>query len=306
MNINKKNQMKNNKKTLNYKKKHNKLNRILVVSTMSSGKSTLINALIGRDLLPSRNDACTAKVIRYIQNNRLRHIKAIAYGEKEVEFNNVTKESLAEINSNQEYNSIMLTGPIKSIYKYNNSIEIIDTPGTNNSQDENHMNITLNFLESGQFDVILYILNATQLGINDDLVLLTKIKQYLDKNRQKKIVFVLNKMDQIDEEIESIEDIYNNAIKYIKKIGIDEVKLVSISADLAKIIKKDKYEALSKIEERKFKMYKSMFLECNNSLYNYQNIVKNIGKERFKDKTINKELLMKSGIVVLEKYLLNI
>ena len=42
MNINKKNQMKNNKKTLNYKKKHNKLNRILVVSTMSSGKSTLI------------------------------------------------------------------------------------------------------------------------------------------------------------------------------------------------------------------------------------------------------------------------
>ena len=103
-----------------------------------------------------------------------------------------------------------------------------------------------------------------------------------------------------------IEDIYNNAIKYIKKIGIDEVKLVSISADLAKIIKKDKYEALSKIEERKFKMYKSMFLECNNSLYNYQNIVKNIGKEKVKDKTINKELLMKSGIVVLEKYLSNI
>lgn len=306
MNINKKNQMKNNKKTLNYKKKHNKLNRILVVSTMSSGKSTLINALIGRDLLPSRNDACTAKVIRYIQNNRLRHIKAIAYGEKEVEFNNVTKESLAEINSNQEYNSIMLTGPIKSLYKYKNLIEIIDTPGTNNSQDENHMNITLDFLESGQFDVILYILNATQLGVNDDLVLLNKIKQYLDKNMQKKIVFVLNKMDQIDDEIESIEDIYNNAINYIKKIGIDEVKLVSISAELAKLIKKDKYERLSKFEERKFKMYKSMFLECNNSLYNYQNLSENIGKVRFKDKTINKELSMKSGLVVLEEYLANL
>ena len=200
----------------------------------------------------------------------------------------------------------MLTGPIKSLYKYKNLIEIIDTPGTNNSQDENHMNITLDFLESGQFDVILYILNATQLGVNDDLVLLNKIKQYLDKNMQKKIVFVLNKMDQIDDEIESIEDIYNNAINYIKKIGIDEVKLVSISAELAKLIKKDKYERLSKFEERKFKMYKSMFLECNNSLYNYQNLSENIGKVRFKDKTINKELSMKSGLVVLEEYLANL
>lgn len=152
----------------------------------------------------------------------------------------------------------------------------------------------------------MYILNATQLCVNDDLVLLNKIKQYLDKNMQKKIVFVLNKMDQIDDEIESIEDIYNNAINYIKKIGIDEVKLVSISAELAKLIKKDKYERLSKFEERKFKMYKSMFLECNNSLYNYQNLSENIGKVRFKDKTINKELSMKSGLVVLEEYLANL
>ena len=53
-------------------------------------------------------------------------------------------------------------------------------------------------------------------------------------------------------------------------------------------------------------MYKSMFLECNNSLYNYQNLSENIGKVRFKDKTINKELSMKSGLVVLEEYLANL
>ena len=213
--MNKKSGIRNNKKKLNYKKKHKKLNRILVVSTMSSGKSTLINALIGRDLFPASNDACTSKSIRYIQDNRLKHVKAIVSGEKERKFNNITKNKLAEINSNKEYNSITLTGPIKSLYKYKNLIEIIDTPGTNNSQDKSHMHTTLNFLENGQFDMILYILNATQLGVNDDLVLLSNIKQYLDKNMQKKIVFALNKMDQIDEETESVEEIYNNAIEYI-------------------------------------------------------------------------------------------
>ena len=163
-----------NRKKNNYKD----LKRILVVSTMSSGKSTLINALIGQDLFPSRNDACTAKIIRYIRNNRLKHVKAIAKGEEEIRANNITKNSLDEINSNSNYDRITLIGPIRSLYKYKNTIEIIDTPGTNNSLDKNHMNITLDFLGSGEFDVILYVLNVTQLGVNDDLFLLKRIKEY--------------------------------------------------------------------------------------------------------------------------------
>ena len=63
---------------MNKKSKNRKnLKRVLVVSTMSSGKSTLINALIGQDLFPSRNDACTAKIIKYIKNNRLKSVKVI-------------------------------------------------------------------------------------------------------------------------------------------------------------------------------------------------------------------------------------
>lgn len=36
---------------------------MVVVATMSSGKSTLINALLGKEILPSSNRACTA--LRY-------------------------------------------------------------------------------------------------------------------------------------------------------------------------------------------------------------------------------------------------
>ena len=43
----------------------------LVVATMSSGKSTLINALIGRELLPSSNCACTAKAVAILDNDMM-------------------------------------------------------------------------------------------------------------------------------------------------------------------------------------------------------------------------------------------
>ena len=41
---------------------------ICVASTMSSGKSTFINALLGHEVLPSENQACTGKLFK-IENN---------------------------------------------------------------------------------------------------------------------------------------------------------------------------------------------------------------------------------------------
>ena len=40
----------------------NEVYPMVVMATMSSGKSTLINALLGQQILPSRNEACTAKM----------------------------------------------------------------------------------------------------------------------------------------------------------------------------------------------------------------------------------------------------
>ena len=37
---------------------------VAVIATMSSGKSTLLNALLGRELMPSKNEACTATIAR--------------------------------------------------------------------------------------------------------------------------------------------------------------------------------------------------------------------------------------------------
>ena len=52
----------------------NKMYPMLVMATMSSGKSTLINALLGEELLPSKNEACTAKIYSIIDDDNAEKI----------------------------------------------------------------------------------------------------------------------------------------------------------------------------------------------------------------------------------------
>ena len=62
--------------------------KILVLATMSAGKSTLINALIGNDIFPSGNEACTAKIMTYTSDNSLKNIKGTVYGRYNTEYEN--------------------------------------------------------------------------------------------------------------------------------------------------------------------------------------------------------------------------
>ena len=43
---------------------------VFVMATMSSGKSTLINALLSKKLLPSSNEACTTTITKVINTNQ--------------------------------------------------------------------------------------------------------------------------------------------------------------------------------------------------------------------------------------------
>ena len=53
---------------------------VCVVATMSAGKSTLINAMLGAKLMPSKQEACTAIITR-IKDNDSQSWKAKVYGQ---------------------------------------------------------------------------------------------------------------------------------------------------------------------------------------------------------------------------------
>ena len=221
---------------------HNNLFEIIVVATMSAGKSTVINALIGKELLHSANQATTATITRIHDKDGLPFFSGCAYGYKaEVleESHHINAQILKEWNANPSIKTIDLTGDITAIRNDKAELVIYDTPGPNNSQDDNHEALTMEIINNGSYGMILYVLNATQLGVNDDRALLEKIKKALENDPNKDIIFLLNKTDCLDEEKEErLDQVIIRTQKYLTEIGFNNPTIIPTAANYALVLQK--------------------------------------------------------------------
>ena len=141
---------------------------VYVAATMSSGKSTLINAMLGTDLLPAANEATTATIAQITDNDSKPVGEFVGSRENkdgiEVDgLQRVTLDVLKEWNAKPDTKLIKLEGNIIGINERDNvRLVITDTPGPNNSQDPEHARTTMQHIQdSVRNPLILYILNAT-------------------------------------------------------------------------------------------------------------------------------------------------
>lgn len=241
----------------------NKIFPMVVMATMSSGKSTLINALLGQQILPSRNEACTAKMYSILDNDQDNETKIfVTYtnGETVVKEDNVVAE-LEKANSDNEVTDILIRGHIKGVLNTDKALLIVDTPGPNNSRDESHQQVMFDVLKKISGGLILYVLNATQPGINDDKYLLGIIRDYIKENSKISVLFVINKVDQLDEERdESVRQLVVMANEYLKENGIVSPQIIPVSALAASLFKKViNNEELTRSEYRLFCGYYDMY-----------------------------------------------
>ena len=207
--------------------------KIVVVATMSSGKSTLINALLSKKLLPSSNEACTATITKVI-NRKQENYSAKAYSEKKellYEEYDVSYEKMKEWNNNENISEIEIYGNIPFANKKEIlNLTLIDTPGPNNSRNSVHQKILEKYLENiDENTIILYVLNATQLGITDDSILLDNLIKIVGNN-SKNIIFVLNKSDCFNNEDDDIAKIMKGVSKYLEKKDIKNTDILPIAA----------------------------------------------------------------------------
>lgn len=221
---------------------------VIVVATMSAGKSTVINALIGKELLHSANEATTATITRIHDKDDLPFFSGNAYGYKSeliAEAHNIDAQTLREWNANPKIKMIDLMGDIEALYNDEAELVIYDTPGPNNSQDDNHEALTMEVINDGGYGLILYVLNATQLGVNDDRSLLEKIKEALGKDPNKEILFLLNKADCLDEEKgERLDQVVIRTKKYLTEVGFNNPIIIPTAANYALVLQKMLNKAL--------------------------------------------------------------
>ena len=208
---------------------------INVIATMSSGKSTLINSLLGQKLMPSKNEACTAIITRILDSDDP-NFSAIVYDQDEnvmKEVPHLTYETMDEINEDANVFSISAKGDIPFLDSNSTALMLVDTPGPNNAQNQAHKNTTYRAINNDSNSLVLYVLNGTQLSTNDDASLLRYVSEQMKKGGKQvrdRFLFVINKMDQYNPEEENIEKVILSAKRYLASYGIEDPQLFPCSA----------------------------------------------------------------------------
>lgn len=150
--------------------------KVLVVATMSAGKSTLINALVGYKIQQVQSMACTNK-IHCIFNIDVDDGAVVTID------NHYAFSEDCSLTQPKEVDNVSLhfNSPLQDM-----SICLIDSPGVNYSIDPNHGKMTYEMIKTNNYDVLLFVADGQNLETTDQQNLLDFIR-----NNVKRKVFTL-------------------------------------------------------------------------------------------------------------------
>lgn len=180
---------------------------LVVVGEFSRGKSTFINAMLGRRILPSRKNPTTAIISKIVYGDEpeyFLHYRDERKGSEQVEeerFFKLTAPKEAEDGSIKKKEQDFLDSIDYAEIAYplsfcKDNVEIVDTPGTNDLN-EGRVEITYRYLN--QADAVILLLSATQALSASETEFL---KERILGNHIKDIFFVLSRKDSLtDEEV---------------------------------------------------------------------------------------------------------
>lgn len=202
---------------------------IIVVGEFSAGKSTLLNALMGRRILTSFTSETTATV------NFLRHKSVASEGEEgRVYYNDGREKILEKVDKDiiDQYVSTKGENVAENIRKLDlyldsdflkDGVSIVDSPGLNGIK-EGHREITEEQIKKSHACIFLF--TNEHPGSRSEFEF---IKELREKMKVKTIFFVLNKIDVIKpEEGETVEIVMENLRDSFKKEFPDTESLPEI------------------------------------------------------------------------------
>lgn len=215
-----------------FDKAKNQQFEINVVATMSSGKSTLINAFLNKKLMPAANEATTATIVRIVDDKEKNGFSAKAFdqeGNLVKELEAVTLRDMKALNSDPNVSIVELQGNIPFVGNSGMRLVLMDTPGPNNSRDKRHEQMTYEMLENSDKSLVLFVMNGQQLGINDEKTFLDFVCETMKnggKQARERYIFAVNKLDSFnphpdDDGLDCIE----KALKNVKQ-GLEDRKIL--------------------------------------------------------------------------------
>lgn len=235
--------------------------RIMVTANMSAGKSTLINALVGRPVARMAQESCTSN-LSYIFNkpfeDKTVHLLASPLN---------LDASEEELMSTDQTDSSHVALYFKALVQSKRRLCLIDTPGVNSTMDIDQRNLTYKALLDEKYDKLIYILNANKLGTDEEISYLKYIYKNVPEN---KIIFVLNKLDTFNRNEDSIELSIEGVRNDLIVIGYENPIICPISAYFSMLLKKKVYrQYMDEDEEDLYNLYEKKFNRPSYDLSDY-------------------------------------
>ena len=211
--------------------------RIAVLAPFNFGKSTLINAILGRKIMPAKMVRTTGTVISIKYGETLTTLITLKSGQ--VIRSNDTKilQEFAVLNKKGQRREDVIS--IQVLYPHKllkNGVEIFDLPGTNDSQEQDSL-VRDKLL---QVDLVIQILSAKQPFTLDEQ---NKLNDWLINRGIKTFIFIINWMNEIESKHEKNE-VYNDIYSTIKKFKSD------LPQGLKKLYRVDALPAIKAKQER--------------------------------------------------------
>ncbi len=249
--------------------------KIVVVGEFSRGKSTFINALLGKRVLPAATRPTTAIINRISYGEEKRFVIHFRDNDKvrevtEEEFKNIKAPSEVEEDSAAALAAYTALSTAMGRIAYaeiayplevcRNGIELIDTPGTNDL-DQVREEITFSFIPEA--DAAIMLLSAEQILSRSEMDFL---KERILKNDIQKIFFVINFKDRLESDDDGRRICQTAAAELSQVVTKPRVFLVSAKAALNKR-RHDQGEAVKGIVPETLE--ESGFVEFEQSLSDY-------------------------------------
>nr|WP_296438727.1 dynamin family protein [uncultured Acetatifactor sp.] len=219
--------------------------RIVFTGTYSSGKSSTINALMGKNILPTASGTCTAKICRIIHSDVKNGIAIVRYlrkGKKE-EFLCRTETDVQEKiqGAEEAVETIEVYTDLSNLYpagvQNDFNLVLIDTPGTDSAtgndtkktaeeskrlSKKSHIEITKEVLKSKQKEMVVFI-SDDKLEDDNIVELLDIIEESADRDDgafNDRFLFVMNMCDSLtySNKGETLDNYIRNFVANIKKV----------------------------------------------------------------------------------------
>lgn len=237
--------------------------RILITANMSAGKSTLINALVGKQIVRTSQEACTANLY-YLFNKPVEDDSIHIFSQKlklDAAHGDLMKIEQAGGSHIATYFHSFdpLASPVRMC--------LIDTPGVNSAINREHGKRTRHALQNEHYDKLIYVLNANQLGTDEEIRYLKYISENVSED---KIIFVLNKLDNFKSADDSIAASIDGIQNDLAQLGFENPVIYPLSAYFALLLKlKQNGELLTEDEQDEYDYYVKKFSRSEYDLSKY-------------------------------------